>query len=608
MPYLVIKENNALKCNEIIKSAKSGDDILLLSDCVDLHDDAVDEMLSCLYAAEKHAIVCGQEIENKDSLIKTAKQYLPKYSITTKVNVHFALIKRSVIDKLSLFDTEFISMQYALEDYYHKINRYGYSAVVSHHALFSYNNKKHDLYNDADNKLLNEKYNYLKETERQFELYGENPALRFFSLFDEKSYPKKRILFDCITMPPYHCGTSEYQISMFETFYNLYKDKYDIFMLISNEADEYHGLSKKFNNILYPDTISGTFHLGFAPNQLMFYENQVVLNKHCLKIVQAMFDIIMTRRFDDMFKTDMKKIVDLGIKLSDGIVFISDFARDDFTARYINEKFAKEKKMKTIYPATKFKAPERNDYDLPFENYFLIIGNMFEHKVLKETIEAVRDTGNNFIVIGYGESEHIYPNVFGYMNGLIDDDFLGFLYSKCNCVVFPSLYEGFGLPVITALSHNKQVIVNNNSLNNELCRHFDKFKDYFSFYDTFSQLCEIISNLDYKSNQLNEKYEDSWERAAKELNTFFGEVLTVPFDAGALNERWNMYDIIEAEKMFKVDALLHNANEINKIISEESEILYKQFGNYKLLPMLKFSIKKHLKHRRPKLFKLLGGK
>ncbi|MCL2819390.1 MAG: hypothetical protein FWD38_00940 [Oscillospiraceae bacterium] len=607
MSYLIIKELDVAKCNELVMSADSGDDILFLPECVQVHDGFYDEMLSCLYAAEKHAIVCGQEVENRDSLVRTAKKYLPKYSITINANAHCVLIKRSVIDKLGLFNTSFNCLQAALTDYLLRINRFGYSMVTSHHALFSYNDKRNDETNEADKELLIKKHYYWEETKRQFDLYGANPALTFYKLLDEEYYPKKRILFDCSTMPPYHCGTSEYQLSVYEAFYKLYKEKYNIFLLANTEADEYHGLTRRFERILYPETVTGVFHLGFAPNQLMFYENQVLLNKHCLRIVQTMFDIIMTRRFDDAFKTDMKKIVDLGIKLSDGIVFISTFTQDDFMARYIGEQFIRDKKYKMIYPATEFGAPEKTDYDLPFDSYYLIVGNMFEHKVLKETIEAVANTKNNFIVLGYGESEFIYPNVFGYMNGLIDDDFLRFLYSRCNAVIFPSLYEGFGFPVVMSLNHNKRVILNNNALNNELYQHFSEFKAYFSFYDRFEQIPEIIGELDSGNDSLNAKYEDSWERAAVELEIFLGEVLNIPFDATALNERWNIFNIIEVEKMFKYDDLMRKANDFTDTASEELEILYKQFGNYKLLPMLKFAVKKHIKHRYSRLFKRLKG-
>jgi hypothetical protein len=230
---------------------------------------------------------------------------------------------------------------------------------------------------------------------------------------------------------------------------------------------------------------------------------------------------------------------------------------------------------------------------------------MFEHKVIKETIEAVKDTKYNYIVIGYGESEYIYPNVFGYMNGHIDNDFLSFLYSRCDAVIYPSLYEGFGLPIVMSFKHNKRVVVNNNALNSELCKHFNEFKDYFYFYDSFDQFPEIIENVGSKTEVNQVMYDDSWSRVAKELESFFEEVLNSETDMTHINERWSLYETIESERQIVYDEMTQKANEITAMVTAELEILYKQFDNYKLFPMLFFAMKKHVKHRYSRLFKLI---
>ena len=45
--------------------------------------------------------------------------------------------------------------------------------------------------------------------------------------------------------------------------------------------------------------------------------------------------------------------------------------------------------------------------------------------------------------------------------GSADDNELSTLYAGCNFLLFPSLYEGFGLPIIEALSFGKPVITSN---------------------------------------------------------------------------------------------------------------------------------------------------
>ena len=47
--------------------------------------------------------------------------------------------------------------------------------------------------------------------------------------------------------------------------------------------------------------------------------------------------------------------------------------------------------------------------------------------------------------------------------GFVDDELLPALYQRANLVVFPSLYEGFGLPVLEAMASQTAVIAANNS-------------------------------------------------------------------------------------------------------------------------------------------------
>ena len=48
--------------------------------------------------------------------------------------------------------------------------------------------------------------------------------------------------------------------------------------------------------------------------------------------------------------------------------------------------------------------------------------------------------------------------ITGYPSGSLDDSFVESLYRNANVVVFPSHYEGFGLPVMHALGYKKPVV------------------------------------------------------------------------------------------------------------------------------------------------------
>jgi len=614
--HIIVREDTGgivARYNEIVQSSDIKSDIVLVSDCVDIQSDLYNLLSRCLYTAEKHAIICGQEILNKKSLIEVAKKYLPYYTMTVEVNSNCALIKRDVINKLGFLDEAYNSIDYALMDFYSRINRYGYSALISHSALFSYNDRAAEkAFNDAaineDRKLFESKYDYWMDTKELFSLHGTEPCVEFIELLDKDYSGKKRILFDCSIMPPFHCGTTEYQLSIYEAFYRLFKDKYELFIYSNYDANEFHKLTERFENVLFPDTITGVFHLGFVPNQLQVYEYQSEINRRCLKIVQTMFDIIMLRRIDEHYGINMNTNVELGLKLSDGIIFISNYSKSDFHACFNNISGIENIKQKVIYPAIEFTNPKENDYSLPFEEYILVTGNSFEHKVMKETIDVVSKTQYNYIVVGYGDYDLVHPNVYSYASGKLDDDFLSYLYVNCKAVIFPSLYEGFGLPIAIGLKNKKRVIVNNNILNKELEEHFSNFSEHLFLYDTFEQIVEIIDSIDFSQKLIAVEYTDTWDNVATELESFFIEVLNVDVDPEKLRDRWQIYKLVDA-KMKDVEVKTRNEDMvvINGLRVELKQI-YSQFGSYGIFRMLFFAIKEHVKNRHPRLYRIIKGK
>ena len=550
--------------NEAIKSADQSSDILFLSDNAVISDGFIDNMKHCLQAAEKHAIVCAQEVSDKNG--EAIKTLLPEYSVSKLPSTHCALVKRKVINLFGYFDTGYETLLYTLIDFHFKVNVFGFSTIISHFAMFHREKTEREYDYAHDRGLLSKKYAYSEDLLLQNDNCAEHSCLKFGEILIEDDSQKKKILFDCIIMPPEHCGTSEYQISLFEAFYGLFKDKYDIYLHITPAADKYFGLSEKYENIVYPDTISGVFHLGFAPNQLMYMPAQFTLSKHCLKIVQTMFDIMMAR-IDEHNGVKISG-VELGIDISDGIIFISNFGRDDFDAY-----FKVKKPTKVIYPATNLSRTQNNDYDLPFDDYFLIIGNHFKHKAIKEVLAAISGSEYNFIVVGCGDNEYIEKNIYGYQSGQLDADFLSYLYMKCTAVVFPSQYEGFGLPLAISLKNKKRIIACNNDINNELASHFHEFRDYFILFDNYSQIAKIISETDFSKELPPAEYEDSWDNVAIEVETFFEEILSEKPDVNKLIERQRLFNILEINHKEYTGHIQHIEKEHNKLAMHHAELM-----------------------------------
>ncbi|MDT3754979.1 glycosyltransferase family 1 protein [Citrobacter freundii complex sp. 2023EL-00966] len=111
----------------------------------------------------------------------------------------------------------------------------------------------------------------------------------------------------------------------------------------------------------------------------------------------------------------------------------------------------------------------------PDFKYILYVGNIKRHKNLRNSILAFKKAHKyfpdiKFLIIGNKENlrtsdievDDLLNTTEGVLfTGYIDDKKLAFYYANCELLLFPSMYEGFGLPVLEALSFERQVITSN---------------------------------------------------------------------------------------------------------------------------------------------------
>ena len=108
-------------------------------------------------------------------------------------------------------------------------------------------------------------------------------------------------------------------------------------------------------------------------------------------------------------------------------------------------------------------------YHLEIKPYFLAVGSQSPHKNFKVILEALQyipDAQFNLVIAGgsyekvfQGQALQLPPNVK--LVGYVSDGQLRALYEHARAFIFPSLYEGFGLPVLEALSFGCPVISSN---------------------------------------------------------------------------------------------------------------------------------------------------
>ena len=109
---------------------------------------------------------------------------------------------------------------------------------------------------------------------------------------------------------------------------------------------------------------------------------------------------------------------------------------------------------------------ERPELPIDFhedEPFVLCVGTLARHKNLLGPVRAMVEAGWNVVVVGAGGPAKVFAHDrelprSATILGRVSDEELAWCYDRAFALVFPSLYEGFGLPVVEAQSRGCPVV------------------------------------------------------------------------------------------------------------------------------------------------------
>jgi len=175
-------------------------------------------------------------------------------------------------------------------------------------------------------------------------------------------------------------------------------------------------------------------------------------------------------------------------------------------------------------------------------NYLLYIGDMRPYKNLERSLEAfarLNLTDLSF-VIGGKKDPRFYPGIEKKVDrlllkskviflGYVPEEDLPHLYSEAAAFVFPSLYEGFGLPPLEAMACGCPVVASPVASLPEVCGDAVQYVDPYDVESIAQGIREVLTDEMMRQNLRAKGLERaklfSWERAAKEHLKIFEECL-----------------------------------------------------------------------------------
>ena len=118
------------------------------------------------------------------------------------------------------------------------------------------------------------------------------------------------------------------------------------------------------------------------------------------------------------------------------------------------------------------------------------------------------------------------------MLGYVSDEELAWLYSNCFSFVYPSLYEGFGLPVLEAMGMGAAVITSHTTSLPEVGGQAVHYINPFDENDIVRGLQRLFADNDYrqelKRKALVQARRFSWEKSAAEALDIYRRVIDMP--------------------------------------------------------------------------------
>lgn len=153
--------------------------------------------------------------------------------------------------------------------------------------------------------------------------------------------------------------------------------------------------------------------------------------------------------------------------------------------------------------------------------YLLWVGTQEPRKNLKSVVEAWEAFKDevDLVIIGAGGTKEVKPKPGIHILGYMSNDHLASFYALAKMLLFPSLYEGFGLPILEAYQYGCPVVTTNNSGMSESAGDAAIFVDPYNLESIKSGVQKVLrmKNTDELRKRMKAQLSKfSWETAAKQ--------------------------------------------------------------------------------------------
>jgi len=265
-----------------------------------------------------------------------------------------------------------------------------------------------------------------------------------------------------------------------------------------------------------------------------------------IKIITHIHDVSFNAYPEFIKKSDLfflKLLIPKSLKRADKIVAVSKFTKQEIIKYYkINPE-----KIEVVYNAvgenflqSDYSGNElfeiRKKYNLP-EEFILYIGTLQPRKNIPMLISAFarvkeKNPGIKLVLAGNKNAHNFDSNIDKEIerlkisdsiifSGFVDEKDKSALFQLANIFIFPSLYEGFGIPILEAMSQKIPVLVSDIPVHHEIADNGALYFNPESVDEASKKLYNILADENLREKLINLEsmrlYFFSWKKSAEKM-------------------------------------------------------------------------------------------
>jgi glycosyltransferase involved in cell wall biosynthesis len=427
---------------------------------------------------------------------------LPDAELLVEVTAPCMLIGPQVSGNFGPLDRQFEGVPGAMLHFMASARRCGFRTVLSNRAVVGIDGLTCDAVDvrpvpglsAGDQALLRQ---LVPDLERSWQEFRAGSWERFerlcTSIIDTpKAASRPSLLLDVRNVGPIYNGTTQAVLGTVKALKGL-RPTWDVAILAQPEGAVFHDLERVCAGWpVYTSLPDGSFTVAFRPSQPWHIQEMVDLHNVSLFNAYLLPDTIA---WDIAYlgPPHLEGVWQFLADHADALLFDSEFTRQRFV-----ERFPTGCSVPTRVTHFSFDPHEYVRADVPGsegdEESILVIGNHLDHKDVRNTVETLAAAFPFRRISALGPAPAVSPFVTALHSGSLPELELHGLYARAQYVVFPSFYEGFGFPIVTALAYGRTVLTRRSALVEELAAQCTP-RGRLVLFERREELVELIGRL-----------------------------------------------------------------------------------------------------------------